>query len=89
MVARTDRARALKTLDEMDAEERALRAAAKKRYERKKVLLFAATIAAPLILRWLGLWELGPYVFAFMLIITFAHIVDHEIDSAVDRAKTP
>lgn len=62
-------------------------AKAERRYERKKIALLVATVIAPLALHGIGYGIVAPYAFAFLLVVTYAHIVDHEIDAAVKRAR--
>lgn len=64
-----------------------LEAKTERRYERKKIALFIATCLIPLALHGIGYGILAPYAFAFLLVVTYAHIVDHEIDAAVKRVR--
>lgn len=64
-----------------------LEAKAERRYERKKIALAVVTILAPLALHAVGYPAFAPYIFSLLLVVTYAHMVDHEIDAAVKRAR--
>ncbi|HEV2555246.1 MAG TPA: hypothetical protein VGV17_15940 [Bosea sp. (in: a-proteobacteria)] len=58
-----------------------------RRMKRRSGTLVAAAFLSPFAAAWLGLPELGPYAFAFLLVVGYAVMVDHSIDAAERRAR--